>query len=765
MATNYTAGDLNVSILGDSIQAEKGIDNVIRKLKSLQKTLTLFSEINAKSVGTNLSKTFTQISTAINSIDISNIDKLTNLNTAINPLKNFINTIKNVKSQEIYGKMSGLFRGLSSSVGFIDDNVSLKLQSLGNATASFRTFINAINRVGKIDATQISTNLTTIFTALSTSVNSIDDATLAKLEKVGLSAQGLTALKGSTVATSSNSKKGGFPLLNLMRWTTVLYLARRLGQAVANIVKKGADYTETLNLWEVAMKGNNDQATEFVNKMNEAYGISKKTLMNAQATFKNMLGSLGDITDAMAYQLSEGVTQMAVDYASLYNVKFEQAFTKFQAALAGQVRPIRSISGYDITENTLYQLYQSLGGTKTIRQLSITEKRLLSILAIFKQMQGSGAIGDLGKTMETYANQSRVMAESWQEVLTFSGLIITHWLETFGVMEKINGILIFMGDVLEAVAINMGAIKSFGGEAFGDIENSALGAVKAVDELNGKLLGFDKFRVMNTQEENPTKIDETLAKAIASYDTVLSNATLKAKEFAEYLKQSSGLFDENGIFNPEKWEEIATSIKNWGSAIKNSFDSPVLKLLLNFIDQILNPLGYSLDTIPELLISFADTLNQFFNFSFKLATPFFYVIEAIVKVVSTLLTLLYSLFSFDFKDLGNNLKNIWSNWGTTDILKGLSPKEYAVGASNIDSGTMFIAGESGKTEAVFNGNNGRTNVANIQQMKSAFYQALVEYGKTQNNSQPIVVAIDGQEVFYATRKVANQNGLDFSNVR
>jgi hypothetical protein len=93
------------------------------------------------------------------------------------------------------------------------------------------------------------------------------------------------------------------------------------------------------------------------------------------------------------------------------------------------------------------------------------------------------------------------------------------------------------------------------------------------------------------------------------------------------------------------------------------------------------------------------------------------------------------------------------------------PEAYAVGASNIDSGTLFIAGESGKTETVFNGSNGRTNVANIQQMKSAFYQALVEYGKTQNNSQPIVVTIDGQEVFYATRKVANQNGLDFSNVR
>ena len=46
--------------------------------------------------------------------------------------------------------------------------------------------------------------------------------------------------------------------------------------------------------------------------------------MNAQATFKNMLGSLGQISESTAYALSEGITQMAIDYASLYNVNFEK---------------------------------------------------------------------------------------------------------------------------------------------------------------------------------------------------------------------------------------------------------------------------------------------------------------------------------------------------------------------------------------------------------------------------------------------------------
>ena len=120
---------------------------------------------------------------------------------------------------------------------------------------------------------------------------------------------------------------------------------------------------ETMNLWQVAMRDNLDMADEFVNKMNKAYGVSTKTVMQAQATFKNMIGSLGDLSSETAYQLSEAITQMALDYSSLYNVKLQQAVEKFQSALAGQVRPIRSISGYDITEKTIHTLYQSLGGT------------------------------------------------------------------------------------------------------------------------------------------------------------------------------------------------------------------------------------------------------------------------------------------------------------------------------------------------------------------------------------------------------------------
>ena len=73
---------------------------------------------------------------------------------------------------------------------------------------------------------------------------------------------------GSTPTTKT---KGSFSSSTLQKWGAVIYSARRLEEYANTKVR-----TQTLNLWETAMSGNLDLATKFVDKMNEAYGISKK---------------------------------------------------------------------------------------------------------------------------------------------------------------------------------------------------------------------------------------------------------------------------------------------------------------------------------------------------------------------------------------------------------------------------------------------------------------------------------------------------------
>lgn len=365
--------------------------------------------------------------------------------------------------------------------------------------------------------------------------------------------------------TSQINDKRNRSFFNIGKLTAALYLFRRIGRVAGEIVQAGADYAETLNLWQTSMGDNVQLASEFVKKMNEAYGISEKTLMNAQAIFKNMIGSLGQISSDTAYQLSEGIVQMALDYSSLYNVTFDQAFKKFQAALAGQVRPIRSVSGYDITETTLFQLYQSLGGTKAMRQLTRTEKQLLSIYAIFQQMERSGAVGDLEKTMESYANQSRVMAESWQSVKTYSGVLLTNIIQKSGGLQYLNALLIFISEVLKALIAQYDAIQSMG-DPFETTTDGALSAGEAIDQVKGKLLDFDKFRALNSAEEagGDIGLDDKLLAALSNYKTILGDASMKARELAENMMLATfWTRDDNGelVFVEWKWNIFAETLK------------------------------------------------------------------------------------------------------------------------------------------------------------------------------------------------------------
>lgn len=303
---------------------------------------------------------------------------------------------------------------------------------------------------------------------------------------------------------------------------------KQMFRTLTGIIKNAVEYTETLNLWQVAMRGNTEEAEEFIKTMNKGYGIATQTLMQYQAIFKNMLSSLGGLTSDTSYALSEYLTQMALDYASLYNVSIERAMTTFQSVLSGQVRPIRSIAGYDITETTIYQLYQQLGGTKTMRQLSQTEKRLLRIYAVFQQMESSGAIGDLSKTLESTANQWRIFTEATKELGTWLGIIFEDILKP--ILPYLNAFVITLTNITKAIAQMRGAKP----QEFGIIE-SVEQLNEELDETQGKLLSFDKFSVLGQggAEENALGIDENLLAGLSKYDSILSNITGKAQELAE----------------------------------------------------------------------------------------------------------------------------------------------------------------------------------------------------------------------------------------
>ena len=539
MATNsYSAGNLEMQIQAVGTNATASLSTVNQHLRTmvslvgntsssfnaLQQSLSSISRLKFNSLD-KFANGFQKIS-QINTTNLAS--QLSSISRVISPLNELNSSISGV------GQINTFANGLQKIVNLDVNKFTTQIQQL---TTSLRPFLVEI------------TSATPALTAFSNAMNSIKSTTTKKFQTI----------------TGGGNKKSGNGITGALSFGKIigqLYFIRnytqQIGRGLANMVQNAIDYTETLNLWQVAMGENIDQADEFIEKMNKAYGISEQTLMNYQATFRNMLAALGGIGDITSYALSEYITQMALDYASLYNTSIQRAMTVFQSVLSGQVRPIRTISGYDITENTIYQLYQQLGGTKSVRQLSETEKRLLRIYAVFQQMETSGAIGDLNKTLGNSANQLRILNESMKELGTWIGIIFEMFLRP--ILPYLNAFVITLKNIIQALAQAMGYVPFEGAVESVEEYNEAL------DKTTGKLLSFDRFEALNPSDEDAgLGIDTALLEGLSQYQSILDGVINKTTELAE--KWTSWWIDEDTGKLTDQANELLDVLKAIGIVI------------------------------------------------------------------------------------------------------------------------------------------------------------------------------------------------------
>lgn len=539
MPNGYSVGNLELDITALDKSATS-LNNVIDRLESMLQLVTPIST-QLKTLRTDMS--------AISRLKFGSFERLAT----------GLNSLSKVNTQGLYTKLNSITRILTPL-----QELSASMSGIGQVN----TFANGLQKIVKLDVAGFDTQIKALTASLRPFLQEITVATpaLTAFSTAMASLKGRRMIGFKQFDQSGGGSKNIAKTLNLASILGKVYFIRnytkQLGQFMSGLVQSAIDYTETLNLWQVAMRGNIDTAEEFISKMNKAYGIAEQTLMKYQATFRNMLSTLGGVSTDVSYALSEYLTQMALDYASLYNTSIEKAMTVFQSVLSGQVRPIRSISGYDITETTIFELYQQLGGTKTMRQLSQTEKRLLRIYAVFQQMDRSGAIGDLNKTLNNTANQMRIMSEVAQELGTWVGKFFELYLADY--LPYINAALIVAKDIAKAVVQSLPNYEEFDGTIAGFEETA-----DAIDEVQGKLLDFDKFRSLSGGEETSIGIDSTLISGMTRYQSILDNVTNRATELAEQWKIASGLFDENGAFNLEKWEQIKDDARDILDSIKN----------------------------------------------------------------------------------------------------------------------------------------------------------------------------------------------------
>ena len=369
-----------------------------------------------------------------------------------------------------------------------------------------------------------------------------------------------------TAKSGNNLKNGLSTVFDANKLYLYWNLTKRLRTSLMNVFNSAVDYLETQNKFNMSMGTGKPQAIKFVNQISEAIGIAKNDLMDYQSTYKNILSGLGNFSDTQSEKISESLVKMALDYSSLFNVSQANAMEKFQSALVGSIRPIRSDSGYDVSDTTIGAKAQQLGIDRSVNQLNQMEKRLLRIMVLMDQLRNTGAMGDLARTIEQPANQMRVLKAQIQEVGVWLGNV---FMGTIGkILPYINAFVMVIKELIKMFAIFVGyqGDNSNLSDIFESVDTSSAGvsdnlgsANKKAKELKKTLMGFDVLNVINTPTQSSSSgggggigsIDPAILNALGEYNSMMENVRMKATDIRDKIMDWLGF---TKIINPETGE-------------------------------------------------------------------------------------------------------------------------------------------------------------------------------------------------------------------
>lgn len=694
----------SISKLGGK-NATQGAKNLITVKDDLVKFVQGMNSIG------NLNFNTAGLSNLISSISRLGLKSTTqatkNLPTMSAQLQNFVRQMNNIGSSTFdTSTLLNLANAISRLGG---KNVT---QSIVNLPLLTKELINLFNALAKVPAVNQSViNMTnsiarlastgsksgTAVRSLSGSLNSYQSSTI----KATKSSKGLVSQIGMFYARFFLAIRGvkqfWKAIESSMNYVEVLnYFNAAFGQVAENAVSqwKEAGYDSAEAYYDSFAK----RAEQLTQKMTgysvsesgmltatgtKNMGINPSELMNYQAMFGQMSSSMG-ITSENALTLSNVLTEIGADLASVKNMDFNKVWEDMASGLAGMSRTLDKY-GVNIRNVNLQQKLNELGIKANITALNQNEKALLRTIILLDST--SYAWGDLSDTINQPANQLRLLQSNFSNLARTIGNIFLPIVAN--VLPYLNGLAIALQRVAENIVKMLGFTDfDWGGlggtksssDALSSIYDEADNTSDALDnatdsakELKNQLLSFDEVDKLTepTESKSSTKtgsgldaagsaaLDKAFQDAASAYqkawDAAFANMEQKSTDIADRITKALNEAWKNSDFSPiGKYvgENLKTSLDsiNWrgiestGKKLATSFAT-----LLNgffstpgLFESIAITIANSLNTAIATWLTFSETFD-FSNFGESIAT-------GVSGFFST----------FDFEQLANGL-NAWVN--------------------------------------------------------------------------------------------------------
>lgn len=229
-----------------------------------------------------------------------------------------------------------------------------------------------------------------------------------------------------------------------------------IARKALDIIKTGIDYASDLAEVQNVVDVTFGSATEAINSWSKeclaAYGMNEVSAKRYAGTIGAMLKSSGLAGDAIV-DMSKDMVGLAGDMASFYNLDLETAFEKIRSGISGETEPLKQL-GINMSVANLEAYALSQGITTAYNEMSQAEQVMLRYNYLMSTT--ADAQGDFARTQDSYANQTRLLSESWLE---FTGVMAEQLLPVLtAIVSWLNNIVTFLtenADMVSAVLVGL----------------------------------------------------------------------------------------------------------------------------------------------------------------------------------------------------------------------------------------------------------------------------------------------------------------------
>lgn len=476
--------------------------------------------------------------------------------------------------------------------------------------------------------------------------------------------------------------------------------------------------------------------------MGKNMGITDAAIKRSDEFIQKVTGDYLKASDSVA-DMSINLTKLAGDMASFYNVDYEDVAEDMEAVYTGMTRPLRKY-GLDLTVATLKEWALANGLNADIKNMTQAEKTMLRYQYVMANT--TAAQGDFERTINTWANQTRVAGENLKKLQVILGQI-----GIYSFKPLVQSFNVAMNDILHLAESTFNSLGTIFGwqieitdvgiiddlaDGLEDVEDGYDDAGKEAKKFKNFLLGIDELNLLPDDkdknkgagdgaglgaaasgiEDSMLKMRETEKGFDSIYDTLYKLGARIAEVQKEWYKgiDWDSVFDKAESFGKglasflngyladaelfyQRGRFIANSINTVAHAIYgffHEFDGYQLGKDLGFaingftqsVDfDIINKAGY------EMAHDIAEAVNGFFeNVNWKqVGKTIIEGINVAVRFVSTL----WNEIHWDIigQALGDTLNGLFENWDHEEMARLFHGKIQALFdlANNLLSSTDF----------------------------------------------------------------------------